>query len=57
LQIEREETMKHPERIVYVLVWGLVALAIAAEVYVNIKYGRLPINEVPSWALRFLIAR
>lgn len=49
--------MKHPERIVIGLIWIVAAVVIAAEVYVNIKYGRLPINEVPSWALRFLIAR
>lgn len=49
--------MKHPERIVIGFIWLLVVAAIVAEVYVNIKYGRLPINEVPSWAIRFLIAR
>ena len=49
--------MKHPERIVIGFIWLLVTAVIAAEVYVNIKYGRLPINEVPSWAIRFLIAR
>ena len=49
--------MKHPERIVIGLIWLMVAAAVAAEVYVNIKYGRLPINEVPSWVIRFLIAR
>lgn len=49
--------MRHPERIVIGFIWLLVAAVVAAEVYVNIKYGRLPLSEVPSWAIRFLIAR
>jgi hypothetical protein len=49
--------MKHPERILIGLIWVFIAAVIAAEVYVNVKYGRLPLSEVPSWAIRFLIAR
>lgn len=49
--------MKHPERIVTVIIWVLIVAVIAAEVYVNIKYGKLPLSEVPSWAIRFLIGR
>ena len=49
--------MKHPERIVIVFIWVLVVAVMVAEAYVNIKYGKLPLSEVPSWAIRFLIAR
>lgn len=49
--------MKHPERIVIGFIWVLIVAVIAAEIYVNIKYGKLPLSEVPSWVIRFLIAR
>lgn len=39
--------------IIFVIV--LVIAAIAFEVWVNVTYGNLPISEVPSWAIRFIL--
>ena len=47
------------ENILYIIAI-IVILVIAVSlggfaIYVNITYGSLPINEVPSWAIRWLL--
>ena len=43
--------------IISVIIFALVVGYVAVEVYVLIHYGKLPITEVPAWAIPFLIKK
>lgn len=45
------------EKLITVLLWGIaiafVAFIIGINIYILVKYGGKPIDEVPSWVLWF----
>lgn len=39
------------------LFWLILIAWLAITVYVFVKYGSMPITEVPSWAIPFMISK
>lgn len=40
-----------------VLLWLILIAWLAVTIYVFVKYGSMPITEVPSWAIPFMISK
>lgn len=43
--------------LILVMVWVIIIASLAVTLYVFIKYGSMPITEVPSWAIPFMISK
>lgn len=44
-------------KVVYVLIIAFILGVMGLGVYVLIKYGGKPINEIPAWAVWFFLRR
>lgn len=53
--MNRDELLALLVKAVYVLIIALILGVIGLGVYAQIEYGGKPINEIPAWALRFLL--
>lgn len=40
-----------------VLMWVAIIAVLAFEVFVLVKYGNMPITEIPSWAVPFFLGK